>query len=94
MIKKIFLIVAIVVLVVIGCANGNEEKAIDQKTLDKVAKIAAMVEIDETKALEMLETEKMSVDKYKEIITAITLDAKATDKFVEMKKNYMEQYTK
>jgi hypothetical protein len=42
----------------------------------------------------MLETEKMSLDRYKEIITAITLDTKATEKFVEMKKTYIEQYQK
>jgi len=91
--KKIFLIATIVVLVCIGCADGNKE-VIDQKTLETVAKISAMVEVDELQALKMLETEKMSLDKYKEVITAITLDAKTTEKFVEMKKNYMEQYQK
>ncbi len=92
--KKIFLIAAIAVLVIIGCANGSEEKALDPKTIEKVAKIAAMVEIDELRALKMLETEKMSLDKYKEIITSITLDTKATEKFVEMKNAYMEQFQK
>jgi uncharacterized lipoprotein NlpE involved in copper resistance len=31
--KKIFLIAAIAVLIIIGCANGSEEKALDQKTI-------------------------------------------------------------
>jgi len=92
--KKIFLIVVIAVLFVIGCSSGNEGKAIDQKTIEKVAKIAAMIEIDEVKALEMLETEKMSVDQYKEIIAAITLDATTTNTFVQLKITYAEQYKK
>lgn len=91
--KKIFLIATIVMLVCIACADGNKE-VIDQKTMDTVAKIAAMVEVDELQALKMLETEKMSLDKYKEVITAITLDAKMTEKFVAMKKTYIEQYQK
>lgn len=92
--KKILLMAAVAVLVIAGCATGNEEKALDQKTIETVAKIAAMVEIDEIKALEMLETEKMSLDTYKEVIAAISLDAKATEKFVQMKKAYVEGFKK
>lgn len=90
---KIFLIAVIAALFIVGCGTGDEE-AFDQKTIETVAKIAAMVEVDELQALKLLETEKMSLDRYKEIITAITLDAKATEKFVQMKKAYLEQYKK
>lgn len=92
--KKLFLIIVILVLVVAGCSNGKVAKATDQKTIERVAKIAAMLEIDDAKALEMLENEKMTAEQYKEIITAITLDATATGKFVQMKTTYVEQYKK
>lgn len=90
---KIFLIAVVAALVIVNCATG-EEKAFDQKTIETVAKIAAMVEVDELQALKLLETEKMSLDKYKEIISAITLDTKATEKFVQMKKAFLEQFQK
>ena len=90
---KIFLIAVIAALIIVGCGTGDE-KAFDQKTIETVAKIAAMADVDELQALKMLETEKMSLDKYKEVISAITLDPKATEKFVQMKKAYLEQYKK
>jgi len=88
------IIAAIAVLVVIGCGNGKVAKEIDQKTMEKVAQIAAMVEIDEGKALLMLKAEGMSVDQYTVIMAEITLDPVKTDKFVGMKKIYVEQYKK
>jgi len=90
---KIFLIAVVAALAIVSCATGEKE-ALDQKTIETVAKISAMVEIDELQALKMLETEEMSLDKYKEIINAITLDAKATEKFLQMKKAFLQQYQK
>ncbi|UCF70174.1 MAG: hypothetical protein JSW49_08220 [candidate division WOR-3 bacterium] len=92
--KRIFLIAVIAVLVFIGCSDGKEVKATDQKMIEKVAQIAAMLEVNEAKALDMLKNEKMSVEYYKEIITAITLDATATEKFVQLKRMYVDQYKK
>ncbi len=92
--KKISIIAVIAFLVVIGCGNGKEAKGIDQQTMDKVAKIAAMVEIDEAKAVLMLEAEEMNLDQYKALVTKITLDPAETKKFIEMKNAYLVQYKK
>ncbi len=92
--KRVFLIAIMFVLVAITCSNGKEVKATDQKMIEKVAHIAALLEVNEAKALDMLTNEKMSVEKYKEIITAITLDATATEKFVQLKRMYIDQYKK
>ncbi|UCD19904.1 MAG: hypothetical protein JSU64_01850 [candidate division WOR-3 bacterium] len=92
--KRVFLIAIIFAMVAIGCSNGKEVKATDQKMIEKVAHIAALLEVNEAKALDMLTNEKMSVEKYKEIITAITLDPTATEKFVQLKRTYVDQYKK
>jgi hypothetical protein len=42
----------------------------------------------------MLKAEGMSVDQYTVIMAEITLDPVKTDKFVGMKKIYVEQYKK
>ncbi len=92
--RRVLFIAIITALVIIGCSEAKVEQGIGQQTIEKVAKIAALLDVDEAKALEMLTAEKMSVEKYKEIMAAIALDAKLTDTFLQFKKTYTEQYAK
>ncbi len=91
MTKKIFLIAAVCVLVCIACTETKEVAAVDQKVIEQVAKIAATFEMDAAKAMDMLEAENMTAEKYKDIIAKISLDEKATNTFVALKEKYMQQ---
>lgn len=92
--KKIFLLTITVVLMIIaGCSNKKDQnKILNQKSIEKVAMIAAMFEIDNDKAIEMLGEEDISTEYYKEMIYKISLDEKATETFIKIKKSYKEQY--
>ncbi|MBE0433350.1 hypothetical protein IBX73_07785 [candidate division WOR-3 bacterium] len=90
--RRVLLIAVLTALVVVSCSEGKVEKAVSQQSIEKVARIAAMLESDEAQALEMMTAEKMTVDQYKEIMTAIALDEKLTNTFVQAKKTFMEQY--
>lgn len=92
--KKIFLLTITVVLMIIaGCSNKKDQnKILNQKSIEKVAMIAAMLEIDNDKAIEMLGEEDISTEYYKEMIYKISLDEKATETFIKIKKSYKEQY--
>lgn len=93
--KRRFLFIAILMaLIVIGCSEKKVEQTVDQQTIERVARIAAMLEVDEGKALEIMITEKITVDQYKEIMAAISLDREKTNTFVQLKVSYTDQYTK
>ena len=94
MTRRVLFIAVVTALVLIGCSEGKVEQGISQQTIEKVAKIAALLDIDEAKALETLTAEKMSVEQYKEIMAAIALDAKLTDAFLQFRKTFTEQYAK
>ncbi|UCC11637.1 MAG: hypothetical protein JSW02_09855 [candidate division WOR-3 bacterium] len=91
MTKKLFLIAVVCVVVCIACTETKEVAAVDQKVIEQVAKIAATFEMDAAKAMDMLEAENMTAEKYKDIIAKISLDDKATNMFVELKEKYMKQ---
>ncbi|MGB3341454.1 MAG: hypothetical protein WBB37_08235 [bacterium] len=93
MMKKIHLMVVIALIIFGACSKKDDQnKTLNQKSIEKVAMIAAMFEIDNDKAIEMLRKEDFSTEFYKEMIYKISLDEKATETFVLMKKTYKEQY--
>jgi hypothetical protein len=89
--RKMILIAAVCVMVCIACTETKQVAQVDQKVIEQVAKIAATFEMDAAKAMDMLDAENMTADKYKEIIAKISLDEKATNTFVELKEKYMTQ---
>ena len=89
------LIIFLVLLISANCSDKKDpEKVLEEESIEKVAMIAAMFEIDNDKAIEMLRKEDLTTEKYKEMIYQITLDAKSTEIFVQIKKTYKEQYRK
>lgn len=93
--KKIFLVIAVVLLICITCSQKKDEtRVIDQKVIEKVAKISAMFDSNEDIAVDMLKKEEISAQEYSDIITAIALDEKATNTFVQMKKIHTEEFQK
>lgn len=95
MIKNMLLLIFLVFLGLITCSNRkDQEKTLDEKSIEKVAMIAAMFELDNDKAIEMLRKEDFTTESYKEMIYKISLDEKATEIFVRMKKDFKGQYQK
>ena len=93
MTKNMLLLIFLVFLVLINCSNRkDQEKTLEEKSIEKVAMIAAMFEIDNDKAIEMLRKEDFTTEAYKEMIYKISLDEKATEIFVQKKKAFKEQY--
>ena len=72
----------------------EETGVIDQKVIEKVAKISAMFDINEDIAVDMLKKEEISAQEYRDIITAIALDEITTNTFVQMKKIHAEEFQK
>ena len=92
--KRIF-IIAVVLLICVSCSQKKDEtKAVDQKVIEKVAKISAMFDINEDIAIDMLKKEEISAQEYRDIIAAIALDERTTNIFVQMKKIYAEEFQK
>jgi|GEM_PF-2195423 len=103
--KKYIFIIALVLLICISCSKDNDKtkavqeseiikRALDSDVIDRVAKIAAMFDINEEKAITMLDNEKITADEYKKIIAKIALDEKATNTFVDKKEIYKKQFQK
>lgn len=93
--KRFFLAIAVLLLICMTCSQKKDEtKVIDQKVIEKVAKISAMFDINEDIAIDMLKKEEISAQEYKEIIAAIALDEKTTNTFVQIKKTYTEEFQK
>jgi len=93
--KKIFLVIAVVLLICMTCSQKKDEtRVIDQKVIEKVAKISAMFDVNEDIAIDMLKKEEISVQEYRDIIAAIALDERTTNTFVQMKKIYAEEFQK
>lgn len=93
--KKIFLLIAVVLLICMTCSQKKDEAGvIDQKVVEKVAKISAMFDINEDIAVDMLKKEEISAQEYRDIITAIALDERSTNTFVQTKKIYAEEFQK
>lgn len=93
--KKIFLVIAVVLLICMTCSQKKDEtRVMNQKVIEKVAKISAMFDINEDIAIDMLKKEEISAQEYKDIIAAIALDEKTTNTFVQMKKIYAEEFQK
>lgn len=93
--KKIFLVIAVVLLICMTCSQKKDETGvIDEKVIEKVAKISAMFDINEDIAVDMLKKEEISAQEYRDIIAAIALDEKATNTFVQMKKIHAEEFQK
>jgi hypothetical protein len=102
--NKIILFLAAVLLVFCTTCEPDKDKqksavqepavseiTIDSNIIEKIAKIAAMFDINEEKAMALLKEEKITTAEYKEVITKIALDTMATNIFVEKKTYYKEK---
>lgn len=90
-------ILFMLVISLIFCITCSQEKTkgkVDLNVIESVAKISAMFDINEEKAVKMLEEAKITAEEYKDIITEIALDAKATGVFIEKKISYKKQFQK
>lgn len=95
MIKRLLLMIFLAHLLFVGCSDKKDQnRPLEQKSIEKVAMIAAMFESDNDKAIEMLRNEDFTTEAYKEMIYQISLDEKATEIFVKAKKIYKEQHLK
>ena len=91
--KKILLMIFAIFLVFISCSDKKDQNmTLEQKSIEKVAMIAAMFEIDNDKAIEMLRKEDLTTDSYKDMIYKISLDENATEMFVKAKKTYKAKH--
>lgn len=102
--KNIFLIVITILVFCFSCSQkkdktvvqdqGVSKLTVDLSAIEQAAKISAMFDINEEKAIVMLDQAKISAKEYKETITKIALDVRATDIFVEKKDNFKKQFQK
>lgn len=72
----------------------QEEITVEISLIEKVAKIAAMFEVDPVKGAVLLEEADLSKDDYETALADIALDEEATKLFVEKKAEYIAEFQK
>lgn len=104
--KKSLLILAVCLLVIFifGCQKKEapvetEEAAVapmapavEISLIEKVAKIAAMFEVDPIKGADLMKEAELTQEEYKKVMADIALDEESTKLFMEKKAEYKAEF--